>query len=122
MWEAQWDRTVRVSDWMSMRSVVACGLDGKTGELFERRLTPGPSGDCRLVQSLPGPVAVTDEAGLTGFGLSRFLTMRGIAYLVAAPSKVQRPGGDRVKTDLRDARSCRCRGRPGRGGRSRAGR
>ena len=22
------------------RSVVACGLDGQTGELFERRLTP----------------------------------------------------------------------------------
>src|SRR5437588_2177956 len=29
------------------RSVVACGLDGQTGELFERRLTPGPGrGGC----------------------------------------------------------------------------
>ena len=43
--------------------------------------------------------AVTYEAGPTGFGLARFLTGRGIDCLVAAPSKLQRPSGDRVKTD-----------------------
>jgi len=48
-------------------------------------------------------VAVTYEAGPTGFGLERFLLAAGIMCLVAAPSKLQRPAGDRVKTDARDA-------------------
>ena len=56
------------------------------------------------IDGLPGPVAVTYEAGPTGFGLARFLTARGVECLVAAPSKLQRPAGDRVKTDARDAR------------------
>jgi transposase len=42
--------------------------------------------------------------GRRAFGLARFLTARGIACQVAAPSKLQRPSGDRVKTDVRDAR------------------
>ena len=54
-------------------SVVACGIDGETGELFERRLTPGYEDIWAWLQSLPGPVAVTYEAGPTGFGLARFL-------------------------------------------------
>src|SRR4051794_25765533 len=86
------------------RSVVACGLDGQTGELFERRLTPDHAEIIGWVRSLPGPAAVTYEAGPTGFGLARFLTAKGIDTLVAAPSKLQRPSGDRVKTDVRDAR------------------
>jgi transposase len=55
------------------------------------------------VRSLTGPVAVTYEAGPTGFGLARFLTGQGIECLVMAPSKLQRPCGDPVKTDVRDA-------------------
>ncbi len=51
-----------------------------------------------------GPVAVVYEAGPTGFGLARFLTAAGVRCEVAAPSKLQRPAGDRVKTDARDAR------------------
>jgi transposase len=86
------------------RSVVACGFDGQTGQVFERRLTPDHGEIGGWVRSLPGPVAVTYEAGPTGFGLARFLTGQGIACLVAAPSKLQRPVGDRVKTDVRDAR------------------
>jgi transposase len=86
------------------RSVVGCGLDGRTGELFERRLTPDHGEVESWVRSLPGPVAVTYEAGPTGFGLARFLIGRGIECQVAAPSKLQRPCGDRVKTDVRDAR------------------
>jgi transposase len=86
------------------RSVLACGLDGRTGELFERRLTPDHGDIESWVRSLPGPVAVTYEAGPTGFGLARHLTGRGIECLVAAPSRLQRPSGDRVKTDVRDAR------------------
>ena len=50
-------------------------------------------------QDLPGPVAVTYEAGPTGFDLYRVLSAAGIRCEVAAPSKLQRPSGDRVKTD-----------------------
>ena len=48
-------------------------------------------------------MAVAYEAGPTGFGLSRQLTAAGIRCEVVAPSKLQRPPGDRVKTDARDA-------------------
>src|SRR5215203_6197875 len=50
-----------------------------------------------------GPVRVVYEAGPTGFGLARGLASAGIDCLVAAPSKLPRPAGDRVKTDARDA-------------------
>jgi transposase len=53
--------------------------------------------------ALPGPVAVAYEAGPTGFDLARSLTGAGVRCVVAAPSKLQRPSGDRVKTDARDA-------------------
>ena len=36
------------------RSVVACGLDGETGEVFERRLTPDNHEVLEWVRSLPG--------------------------------------------------------------------
>ncbi|MGH3969969.1 MAG: IS110 family transposase [Mycobacterium sp.] len=85
------------------RSVVGCGLDADTGEVFERRLTPDPGEILEWLRSLPGRVAVTYEAGPTGFGLARFLIAAGIMCLVAAPSKLIRPAGDRVKTDARDA-------------------
>ena len=85
------------------RSVVGCGLVGDTGEVFQRRLTSDHREVLDWVQGLPGPVAVTYEAGPTGFGLARALTAAGIDCQVAAPSKLQRPSGDRVKTDARDA-------------------
>lgn len=56
------------------RSVVVCGLDGRTGELFERRLTPDHGDIVSWIRSLPGSVSVTDEAGLMGFGLVWYLT------------------------------------------------
>ncbi len=86
------------------RSVVACGLDGETGEVVERRLTPDHHEILEWMQGLPQPVAVTYEAGPTGFGLARFLLAAGVRCVVAAPSRLQRPAGDRVKTDARDAR------------------
>ena len=49
--------------------------------------------------SLPGPQFATYEAGPTWFGVYRQLLAAGIDCQVAAPSKVQRPVGDRVKTD-----------------------
>jgi len=85
------------------RSVVGCALDGDTGEVFERRLTPDRGEIAAWLNDLPGPVAVTYEAGPSGFGLARALNGAGIACVVAAPSKLIRPAGDRVKTDARDA-------------------
>lgn len=85
------------------RSVVACALDGDTGEVFQRRLTPDRGEIVAWLGDLPGPVAVTYEAGPTGFGLARTLIAAGISCEVAAPSKLIRPAGDRVKTDARDA-------------------
>jgi transposase len=86
------------------RSVVACGLDRETGEVFEQRLTPDREEIAVWIRSLPGPVAAVYEAGPTGFGLARSLRGAGIDSAVAAPSKLMRPAGDRVKTDARDAR------------------
>jgi transposase len=84
-------------------SVTGHGLDAVTGEVWQRKLTPDPSDVERWLRTLPQPVAVTYEAGPTGFGLARHLRGVGIRCLVAAPSKLQRPWGDRVKTDARDA-------------------
>lgn len=85
------------------RSVVACALDGDTGEVFGRRLCPDHREILEWIRGLPAPAAVTYEAGPTGFGLARALSAAGIDCRVAAPSKLQRPAGDRVKTDARDA-------------------
>jgi transposase len=85
------------------RSVVACALDGDTGEVFQRRLTPDHGEIVAWLGDLPGPVAVAYEAGPTGFVLARALAAAGISCEVAAPSKLIRPSGDRVKTDARDA-------------------
>lgn len=86
------------------RSVVGCGLDGRSGQLFERRLTPAHADVLGWLAELPAPVVVTYEAGPTGYGLARALCAAGIECRVAAPSKLARPSGDRVKTDKRDAR------------------
>ena len=85
------------------RSVAAAAIDGVTGELFQSRLTPSHEHIRSWVADLPGPVAVAYEAGPTGFGLYRALTAAGIRCEVAAPSKLTRPAGDRVKTDAKDA-------------------
>ena len=85
------------------RSVVAAAIDGVTGELRRARLTPSHDHIRSWLSELAGPVAVAYEAGPTGFGLYRALTAAGVRCVVAAPSKLQRPPGDRVKTDARDA-------------------
>jgi transposase len=85
------------------RSVVAAAIDGVTGELIKVKLTPEHEQIRGWLDGLPGPVAVTYEAGPTGFGLYRSLAAAGIRCVVAAPSKLQRPSGDRVKTDAKDA-------------------
>ena len=85
------------------RSVAAAAIDGVTGELFKAKLTPSYAQIRSWLGGLPGPVAVAYEAGPTGFGLYRRLDAAGIRCQVAAPSKLQRPSGERVKTDARDA-------------------
>lgn len=55
------------------------------------------------IQAIPGPFRVVYEARPTGFVLARALREAGIDCLVAPPSKLQRPSGDRVKTDRNDA-------------------
>ena len=57
----------------------------------------------RWLGQLRGPLRVAYEAGPTGFGLARALAEAHIECVVAAPSKLIRPAGDRVKTDVRDA-------------------
>jgi len=85
------------------RSVIAAAIDGQTGEVFKARLAPAHGEVLAWVSRLPGPLAVVYEAGPTGFGLARALTATGVRCEVAASSKLQRPAGDRVKTDARDA-------------------
>jgi transposase len=85
------------------RSVAAAAIDGVTGELIQAKLTPSYEHIRSWLADLPGPVAVAYEAGPTGFGLNRHLTAAGFRCLVAAPSKLQKPSGDRVKTDAKDA-------------------
>ena len=68
----------------------------------QAKLTPSHEHIRSWVQDQPGPVAVTYEAGPTGFGLSRSLTAAGIRCEVAAPPKLQKLSGDRGKTDAKD--------------------
>ncbi len=88
---------------MHAHAVVGAALDSETGELFRRRLGSSPAEVLTWVRSLPGPVAAAYEAGPTGFTLARALRAGGVRCEVLAPSKLQRPVGERVKTDARDA-------------------
>jgi transposase len=85
------------------RSVVAHAVDWDTGRHVAQRLVPVDAEVVAWVRRLPQPAAVAYEAGPTGFGLARALTAAGIRCVVVAPSKLERPPGDRVKTDRRDA-------------------
>jgi transposase len=83
--------------------IVAAVLDAETGELQWFRLGGEVSEAAGLCAGLPRPVRAAYEAGPTGYGLARELAGRGVACVVAAPSKIPRASGDRVKTDRRDA-------------------
>ena len=85
------------------RSVVAAAIDGQTGEVFRARLTPSHAEVLDWLGTLPGSCAVVYGSGPTGFGLARAVAAAGWRCEVAASSKLQRPVGDRVKTDARDA-------------------
>jgi transposase len=85
------------------RSTVAGVLDGRSGELRTLRVPPESGHTVEWLRALPQPVRVAYEAGPTGYGLARACAEAGIACTVAAPSKIPRASGDRVKTDRRDA-------------------
>jgi transposase len=60
----------------------------------------------QLLRRLRGKAAtlqVAYEAGPSGYRLYRYLTDKGVACQVVAPSLIPRKAGDKVKTDRRDA-------------------
>ncbi len=57
----------------------------------------------RRLQGKAASLQVAYEAGPSGFQLYRYLTERGVACQVIAPSLIPRKPGDKVKTDRRDA-------------------
>lgn len=85
------------------RSTSASALDLTTGELINARLVPDTAAALRFITDLHAEVAVAYEAGPTGFGLARALDRAQVRCVVAAPSKIARAPGERVKTDKRDA-------------------
>jgi transposase len=83
--------------------IVAAVLDAESGELTCLRMGGEIMPAAAFCVGLPKPVRVAYEAGPTGYGLARELAKRGVPCVVAAPSKIPRASGDRVKTDRRDA-------------------
>jgi transposase len=83
--------------------IVAAVLDAETGELQWFGVGGDVAEAAALCGGLPRPVRAAYEAGPTGYGLARELAVRGVECVVAAPSKIPRAPGDRVKTDRRDA-------------------
>jgi len=74
-----------------------------SGELRTSRAPASSDETVAWLLGFPAPVRVVYEAGPTGYGLARVCAEVGIACTVAAPSKIPRAPGDRVKTDRRDA-------------------
>jgi transposase len=83
--------------------IVAAVLDAQPGQLQFFRLGGEVREAAGLCAGLPGPVRAAYEAGPTGYKLARELERRRVDCLVAAPSKIPRAPGERVKTDRRDA-------------------
>ncbi len=82
---------------------VAAVLDAETGQLQTFAMSGETAPTAAFCAGLPRPVRVAYEAGPSGYGLARELARRGVECVVAAPSKIPRASGDRVKTDRRDA-------------------
>src|SRR3979411_1159021 len=83
--------------------IVAAVLDAETGELQTFAMGGDTAGTGGFCPGWPRPGRVAYEAGPTGYGLAREVAERGVECVVAAPSKIPRASGDRVKTDRRDA-------------------
>jgi transposase len=85
------------------RSTHGAAINTLTGELSRARFGPGVEAVIDWLGGLEGPVRAVYEAGPTGFGLARAGERAGIEVMVCASSKTPRAGGDRVKTDRKDA-------------------
>jgi transposase len=83
--------------------IVAAVLDADTGELKAFAMKGDVLAAAGFCAGLPRPVRVAYEAGPTGYTLARELAKRRMECVVAAPSKIPRATGDKVKTDRRDA-------------------
>ncbi len=83
--------------------VVAAVLDAETGQLQSFSMSGESEKAAAFCAGLPRPVRAAYEAGPTGYGLARELAKHRVECVVAAPSKIPRASGDRVKTDRRDA-------------------
>jgi transposase len=88
--------------------IVAAVLDDDTGELEVFVMNGENASAAAFCAGLPQPVRVAYEAGLTGYALARELSERGVECVVAAPSKIPRASGDRVKNDRRVRREVAC--------------
>ncbi len=84
-------------------TIVAAVLDAETGQLQTFSMGGDVAGAAGFCAGFPRPVRVAYEAGPTGYECARELARRGVECVVAAPSKIPRASGDRVKTDRRDA-------------------
>ena len=85
------------------RSVTAGVLEGSTGEVRSCAAPPRTAELVLWLREQGESLSVAYEAGPTGFGLARACAAAGVPCLVAAPSKIARAPGERVKTDRRDA-------------------
>jgi transposase len=85
------------------RSVAAGLLDARTGEVRSRSAPARTAELVSWLQEQGEALSVAYEAGPTGFGLARACAAAQIPCLVAAPSRILRAPGERVKTDRRDA-------------------
>jgi len=83
--------------------IVAAVLDADSGQLQSFTMGGETTKAAAFCAGLSRPVRAAYEAGPTGYGLARELAERGVQCVVAAPSKIPRASGDRVKTDRRDA-------------------
>jgi transposase len=85
------------------RSVQAAVLDARSGEVSSRSAPAATAELVAWLAGLPAPLSVAYEAGPTGYPLARACAAAGIPCLVAAPSRIARAPGERIKTDRRDA-------------------
>jgi transposase len=76
-------------------SVVAHAVDEETGKIDWARLCPDHGEILAWLHQLRTSARVAYEAGSTGL-----ITQAGMECTVAAPSKLQRPAGYRVKTAM----------------------
>ena len=83
--------------------IVAAVLGAETGQLQAFAMGGESTKVAGFCAGFPRPVRVAYEAGPAGYGLARELSKRGVECVVAAPSKIPRASGDRVRTDRRDA-------------------